>query len=99
MWVLDPPTTGGMWEELTPSAGRLPPTPAHSQPRGLRLEAEGVNVSPSPSSLPGICEAHRPCFRNPLLLLPGPALAFPSSPSRQEAGGWAEGPGPAGMLP
>ena len=54
MWVLDPQTSGGMWEELTPSAGRLPP---------------------------------------------GPALAFPSSPSCQEAGGWAEGPGPAGMLP
>lgn len=32
MWVLDPQTSGGMWEELTPSAGRLPPTPAHSQP-------------------------------------------------------------------
>lgn len=32
MWVLDPQTTGGMWEELTPSTGRLPPTPAHSQP-------------------------------------------------------------------
>lgn len=25
MWVLDPQTTGGMWEELTPSAGQLPP--------------------------------------------------------------------------
>ena len=32
MWVLDPQTSGGMWEELTTSAGRLPPTPAHSQP-------------------------------------------------------------------
>lgn len=56
-------------------------------------------MSSSPSSLPGICEAHLPCLRNPPLLLPGLALAFPSSPSCQEAGGWAEGPGPAGMLP
>lgn len=89
MWVLDPQTTGGMWEELTPSAGPVGPTPAHSQGSGWRRRGR---TWPRPlAALQGSAESTP--------LLPGPALAFPSSPSRQEAGGWAEGPGPAGMLP